>query len=108
MSPAAVQFMMVVFADVAERRAWQHANGRGMRHDDGHVMGELAKAAISYVAAGLEDAQFIPADSPAKAAWYPWADGLPAQGQGYRHQLLNAAALLVAEIERIDRLEAFL
>ncbi len=62
-------------------------------HDDGHTGGELAKAAACYA---VWD---IPAT--AQPEW-PW-DEHWWRPKSKRRNLVRAAALIVAEIERLDR-----
>lgn len=66
-------------------------------HDDEHVNGELADAAACYA---LNAALPVPKLPP---PYWPWARSWwkPATR---RDDLVKAAALLVAEIERLDRL----
>ena len=83
--------------------------------DDGYVLGELAKAAASYSTyAGvvaqlrlgrLNDAEIaaLAADAGVPPSW-PWAPEWW-KPVDQRRSLVKAAALLVAEIERLDRAE---
>lgn len=65
--------------------------------DDLYQQGELAAAAGSY--ALFTDAYPIVGQPPAH---WPWADEWW-KPKDYRRDLVRAAALLLAEIERIDR-----
>jgi hypothetical protein len=67
-----------VLAEIAAERERQIAKWYTAEHDDGHPHGTLPDAAIAYI-----------------KRW-------PAQGDR-RRDLIKAAALLVAEIQRIDR-----
>ena len=76
-------------------------------HDDAHDMGELARAAASYALRAVRD-QF-PADRPLHGVYahrtallWPFARAA-ATPKTPRRNLVIAAALLVAEIERLDR-----
>jgi len=62
-------------------------------HDDQYTHRELCRAAIAYA---NDDGLTDPTDWPwGKDDWKP---------KSYRENLVRAAALLIAEIERIDRL----
>jgi hypothetical protein len=90
-----------------ERERQFYGEGWTDTHDDSHVNGELAGAASAYamVAAaqamtGSDDA--IPAEPPPfflfdRAWWKP---------KDQRSNLVRAAALIIAEIERLDRAAA--
>lgn len=76
----------------AERRRQVYDEGWTPEHDDAHSLGELAKAAASYAAG-----------SP---AWtWPW-DKKWWKPTDRRRDLVKAGALIVAEIERLDRAAA--
>lgn len=91
----------------AERRRQIEVEGfTPQEHDDAHAEGELATAASTYAqyassaqmhAAGLGFSRggYAPARWPWLAAWW--------KPQDRRRDLVKAAALLVAEIERLDR-----
>ena len=76
----------------AERVRQINTEGYSSAHDDGHVGGELALAATAYCcsAAGC---------SP---DMWPW-ETEAFKPRGKRRDLVRAAALIVAEIERLDR-----
>jgi hypothetical protein len=81
----------------AERRRQVEREGWTPEHDDEHDKGELALAAGCYAsgAAGWTSAGHWPwMDRGAREGWKP---GPP------RRMLVKAAALLLAEIERVDR-----
>ncbi len=59
-------------------------------HDDDHIDGELAQVAAAY-------ACFY------RCLPWPWVDGDKRHLHPCRRRLVIAAALLIAEIERIDR-----
>lgn len=90
-----------VLAEIAAERERQiEQKGWSLEHDDEHKLGELGCAAIPFIQAnipellGLTDEElqvFWPFTSPFKPDRNP------------RRNLVKAAALLVAELERIDR-----
>lgn len=104
--------------DVATERTRQIVSeGWTARHDDTHSQGEMAIAASRYamtagVAARMLYSGDIPADkvdaahacTPVPAGW-PWPQRWW-KPKTRRSALVRAAALLVAEIERLDRAEA--
>lgn len=80
---------------VAERDRQRHAEGWTEAHDDAYSDGELSRAAASYC---LPDSH-VPAHFwPWAAEW--WKPTTP------RRNLVKAAALIIAEIDRIDRAES--
>ncbi|EHJ3657099.1 hypothetical protein J9T75_002291 [Salmonella enterica] len=80
-------------ADVlAERHRQITVKGWTPEHDDTYIGFELAAAAISYIEP-MEAENYWPAD---------WHDDY-FRPSGYRRNLVKAAALLLAEIERLDR-----
>ena len=94
---------------IAERLRQVQGEGFGAKHDDAHAGGEIARAAANYATAaavcvGLGGKSYDgkppsdPFDWPWDLAW--WKPGAP------RAMLVKAAALILAEIERLDRLEA--
>ncbi len=92
-----------------ERRRQVLEEGFTPDHDDAHDNGELARAAACYAmgAAWLEmhrmgDGQGNIVDVPVRWPWSPawW------KPKSRREDLVRAAALLIAEAERLDRAEA--
>lgn len=87
-------------ADVlAERRRQIEAEGWTPEHDDEHSDGSLARAAVCYALSG---AQF---DRPSLSVLWPksWSSGW-LKPTNARRDLVKAAALILAEIERLDRM----
>lgn len=81
---------------LAERQRQIDKEGWAPEHDDEHDAGEMASAAACYVRArSYPSASGKPADWPWGACWWKPKDE--------RSNLVRAAALLLAEIERIDR-----
>jgi hypothetical protein len=87
---------------LAERRRQVEAEGWTAAHDDGHRHGEMAVAAACYALSTADDS-----DGPevrlVGAELWPWADEWW-KPKDRRHDLVRAAALLLAEIERLDRI----
>lgn len=79
-----------------ERRRQMEVEGWSTEHDDEHLPGELALAAASYVCA--DEGEAPPAIWPWDWAWW--------KPESRRRNLVKAAALILAEIERLDRAEA--
>lgn len=90
---------------VAERQRQISVEGWSLDHDDSHDKCEMAVAAACYAIApspvGIEREWVMPV---APSNW-PWHDSWWKPGF-YRHNLIKAVALLLAEIERWDRLLA--
>lgn len=84
---------------MSERRRQIDGEGWSADHDDAHAGGVLASAAGCY--ALFTDAYPNPGQPP--SCW-PWAAHWW-KPKDYRRDLVRAAALLVAEIERVDRLK---
>lgn len=80
---------------LAERQGQIEREGWTPEHDDEHASGELADAAACYALSG--DPKVPPPEWPWATEWWKPKDR--------RHDLVRAAALLLAEIERLDRAE---
>lgn len=99
--------MSVIDEIAAERRRQMEAEGWTPEHDDDHEHGQLASAAASYASPDDFDPKHIPLRSEpvgrvsVPSAW-PW-DGQWWKPTDRRRDLIKAAALIVAEIERLDR-----
>ncbi len=79
----------------AERRRQIDVEGWTADHDLQHPNGELAEAAAAYALADGPDAPLVIDGWPWEARWWKPKDR--------RRNLIRAAALIVAEIERLDR-----
>ncbi len=99
---------------LAERQRQQTVEGWTTAHDDEHTPGDLALAAATYAicaTAGALPAPTAPGSSRKDALLssanflWPWDSGY-LKPKGQRQDLVRAAALLLAEIERLDRAEA--
>lgn len=102
--------MTVIDEIAAERRRQIDAEGWTPEHDDGHDGGEMLTAAWCYMQRHA-DADMWGGNAaaeinslPAPARW-PW-DREWWKPKNRRRDLIRAAALIVAEIERLDRIEA--
>ncbi|MFZ5674266.1 MAG: hypothetical protein ACOZAM_14995 [Pseudomonadota bacterium] len=87
----------------AERRRQIEGEGWTTEHDDAHEGGELARAAACYAAGStLPMMPFRPGKRVRGYSIWPW-DLEWWKPKSKRQDLIRAAALLVAEIERLDR-----
>lgn len=82
-----------------ERWRQVESEGWSTAHDDAYPAGELAHAAAAYACSD------IPHDAGPPPAIWPWARAWW-KPSTRRRNLIKACALLVSEIERIDRAEA--
>jgi hypothetical protein len=89
MSPA-------MLAVIAERRRQVDTEGWTTEHDDAHATGELARAGGAYARKAGTMLNVPPNEWPWDADWW--------KPQGFRRDLVRAGALILAEIERFDRL----
>jgi hypothetical protein len=78
-----------VLGDIADRRAKQIAKGYDAAHDDEHTDGSIKRAAAAYLTGNV-------------SRYWPWSADSFTPGDE-RDNLLDAATLIVAEIERMDR-----
>lgn len=85
--------------DVLKERDRQiHEEGWTLEHDDRHVDYELARAGAAYAILNFQGMRQM-----ALAIWPFHRTFL--KRRGLRRNLVRATALLIAEIERLDRLE---
>ncbi len=98
--------------DVLEERARQtSAEGYAPEHDDEHWAGDLVRAAVSYAWPTYPSTYGDPdkEDGHQPYKWcpqlWPW-DQSDWKPRGKRRNLVRAAALLIADIERLDRAAA--
>lgn len=83
---------------LAERRRQIDAEGWTTERDDSYINGELSDAAASYALnAGVPMRNLRPPYWPWDSSW--WKPSTP------RRDLVKAAALILAEIERLDRIQ---
>lgn len=86
--------------DVLAERSRQIAKeGWTPEHDDEHTDGQMAAAAASYAVASAAPGVFHEGLPP---ALWPWSSKWWKPGER-RRMLVKAGALILAEIERIDR-----
>ena len=89
---------------LAERHRQKEVHGRSIKHDDSHTDGVMALAAAGYAEAAAwgimapNQPQSTPDDPPEL-----WPDEWDFKPGTSRRMLVKAAALILAEIERIDR-----
>lgn len=84
-----------------ERRRQMESEGWSPEHDDSHDTGELADAAATYAMSTLQrKIQFGSSGEPPE--FWPFEPSWWKPGDR-RRELIKAGALIVAEIERIDR-----
>ena len=93
---ASERMTMILDEIELERRRQIEAEGFTTAHDDEHALGEIALAAAAYSVAGVDDEQALTL-WPWDLAWWKPKDR--------RANLVRSAALNIAEIERLDRLE---
>lgn len=87
----------------SERQRQIEGEGWSVEHDDGHGSGEMARAASCYALAGSHDRPQYPGYiAEALRACWPWAAEWW-KPPNPRRDLIKAGALIVAEIERLDR-----
>ncbi|WP_438852640.1 hypothetical protein [Brevundimonas nasdae] len=88
---------------VAERQRQIHREGYLPDHDDRYVGGTMAHAAAAYALSGggTDDFRRRFGHCSPPAPW-PWEEGWW-KPRDRRRDLVRAGALIVAEIERLDR-----
>ena len=95
--------MKVIEEIAAERERQQSVEGWSIGHDDEHDDGALARAAASYAFIGSFESRG--ATHATKPVYWPW-DRAWWKPKDRRTDLIRAGALIVAEIERLDRVSA--
>lgn len=92
---------MSALEDIATERQRQISmEGWTEAHDDGHPDHDLTKAAISYCWSSI-----APLGKRGEPSYWPWHSSWW-KPTNTRRDLVKAAALIVAEIERLDRAAA--
>lgn len=108
-----IEITHAAFDVLAERRRQIESEGWTPEHDDQHLAGELADAAACYAVAGGGTVMFgravLTFQDEGHAVW-PWRVEAwkpstdPDEVAAKRRNLVKAGALILAEIERLDRL----
>ena len=88
-----------------ERKRQVVIEGRSRLHDDAYARNELALAAMSYCQSGSVAAFDTTPLKVQPPIYWPWAKEWW-KPKNRRRDLIRAAALIVAEIERLDRKHA--
>lgn len=97
------QGIATALADVAaERRRQVAVEGWAPEHDDDHNDFELSRAAVCYALAPWRKTE-TPDLAARPGVWWPWASKWWKPSDD-RRDLVKAGALILAEIERLDRL----
>lgn len=84
-----------------ERRRQIDDEGWTVEHDDEHAGGQMARAAACYAISASSEPNDISAAAIVDSSW-PWAAEWW-KPTGKRRDLVKAGALIVAEIDRLDR-----
>ncbi len=85
-----------------ERRRQVDVEGWTPKHDDEHARGELLDAALCYVQRRSDARIFSRPVEPTAPARWPWELSWW-KPKDERHDLVKAGALILAELERLDR-----
>ncbi|WP_279480301.1 hypothetical protein [Aureimonas sp. SK2] len=94
--------MSRAMVDVLDERIRQRvAEGYTAEHDDQHVLGEIARAGAAYAIHGGESDE-VRDRMRAPPFWWPWSPSFWKPKDRYR-DLVRACALLIAELERLNR-----
>jgi hypothetical protein len=95
---------MTAIDDIAaERQRQKDVEGWSPEHDDAHTGGELLRAAICYAQHPITHPMALRQLGPGKPCdMWPW-EASWWKPKNPRRDLVRAAALIVAEIERLDR-----
>ncbi|HEY3983197.1 hypothetical protein [Cedecea sp.] len=93
--------------DVISERQRQRDQGRDDAHDDGYIDGVLALGGAAYAISGAGFNCVGSYRRRAKNLWpFPLETFNPAGNVNRRSDLVRAAAMIIAEIDRIDRKSA--
>ena len=98
--PQQIKSISAAMVSIVDERIRQiEVEGWTPEHDDEHEMGELARAAACYAVGEMI------ADEATGGSVWPWSDDWwkPTWPIDRRRELVKAGALIVAEIERLDR-----
>ncbi len=102
--PESISAATVAGELLIERKRQVNSEHYGTAHDDQHAGGELAQAAAAYCLNSAAQVGGGDGDHYALAVW-PWlVEEFNAKNP--RRNLIRAGALIIAEIERLDRAAA--
>lgn len=101
---------------VGKLRLKQLAKGYDATHDDQHAEGVLTRGALAFIASAFPSDGSLSSNLPMIGApedYWPWDETFTPSGhtpglggkRGRYDDLVKAAALLVAEVERLERVE---
>lgn len=92
-----------ITGEISLERDAQKRRGYDTAHDDEQIAGELAQAAAYHaLGASYQWCGVVPVPNGVLHSIWPWPDRHPKDDLA-RRKLICAAALIVAEIERLDR-----
>ena len=94
--------MNVIEEIAAERERQKSVEGWTAEHDDRHKREEMASAAACYAMSPIDRGLTMPLVGNVLSRIWPW-DWNWWRPKDRRRDLVKAAALIVAEIERLDR-----
>lgn len=87
---------------LAERERQKTQEGWSATHDDSHTDGALAIAAGCYALSTYTHEEYFPPRWPGVPKRWPWSEHWW-KPRTYREDLVRAGALILAELERLDR-----
>lgn len=91
---------------LAERARQRTVEGWTEAHDDAHAFGELADAAAVYAMTNAVRALVMRSGASVREDVWPFSDDWFKPSPYRRRELVKAGALIIAEIERLDRTAA--
>lgn len=95
---------MSAIRDIDQERQRQiEIEGWSLEHDDKYTRGQIAQAAAVYVSGATYQATIGDPNGALYGLHWPW-DRAWLKWKDQRSNLVRAGALIVAEIERLDRL----
>lgn len=94
-------------SDVIAERQLQQDKGRDNAHDDGYIDGVLALAGAAFAVSGAGFNRVGTYRLRARNLWpFPKETFKPAGDVNRRHDLVRGAAMIIAEIDKMDRATA--
>lgn len=88
----------------AERQRQQAEENYTTQHDDTYIPGVLSLGGAAYAVNAAARLTCLAKYQRRAVNLWPWRDGFK-PGRDGRRELVKAAAMIVAEIEKMDRLE---